>query len=311
MNGREIAWMRGADQLAGERFRNFQVGLADFNARGLEPGLPHPQWRARIAVQSKASAAECEYIEAVRREVGDLIRDVPDDADGFVAWFESLETVGPGQGDPLVPWLAKSATMEEMRWFLLQEVAGEAGFEDLLALTQVKFSETAKLEMARNYWDEMGRGNPKGMHGPMLARLAAHLEIKPSTDVVIPEALALGNAMLAMARHRQYAYHSVGALGVIEMTAPSRAGHVNQGLKRLGIASSKRHYFALHSILDVKHSQAWNAEVLRPLVAEDPRRARPIAEGAVIRLWHGARCFDAYRRELGVGAQPTALAAAE
>ena len=49
-------------------------------------------------------------------------------------------------------------------------------------------------------------------------------------------------------------------------------------------------------MLDVKHSEAWNREVLRPLVAEDPRRARAIGEGAVMRLWHGARCFERYRR---------------
>jgi len=37
---------------------------------------------------------------------------------------------------------------------------------------------------------------------------------------------------------------------------------------------------------------------LRPLVAEDPRRARPIAEGALLRLRCGQRCFERYRREL-------------
>jgi hypothetical protein len=53
-----------------------------------------------------------------------------------------------------------------MLWFLTQEVAGEAGFDDLLALTQVKMPITAKLEMARNYWDEMGRGRETAMHWP-------------------------------------------------------------------------------------------------------------------------------------------------
>ena len=51
--------------------------------------------------------------------------------------------------------------MDQMRWFLTQEVAGEAGFDDLAALTQVKMPQQAKLEIARNYWDEMGRGNPE------------------------------------------------------------------------------------------------------------------------------------------------------
>ena len=53
----------------------------------------------------------------------------PTDADSFVAWFEALEQDGPGQNDPLFPWLAETASMDQMRWFLTQEVAGEAGFE--------------------------------------------------------------------------------------------------------------------------------------------------------------------------------------
>ena len=189
-----------------------------------------------------------------------------------------------------------------MQWFLLQEVAGEAGFDDLLAVTQVKMSEQAKLEMARNYWDEMGRGAAKGMHGPMLSRLAAYFEVDPTPASVIPESLALGNCMIAMAGSRRYAYHSIGALGVIEMTAPGRAKQVDLGLRRLRVPAKQRHYFALHAVLDVKHSASWNSEVLRPLVAEDPRRAQAIAEGALMRLWHGGRCFDRYRDHFGLDA---------
>jgi hypothetical protein len=167
----------------------------------------------------------------------------------------------------------------------------------------------AKLEMARNFWDEMGRGSGKGMHGPMLERLANHFTLAPTPDTVVPEALALGNTMIALARHRRYAFHSVGALGVIEMTAPTRAGYVDQGLRRLGVPAKKRHYFAVHAVLDVKHSEAWNREALRPLAEEDPRRARAIAEGALIRLWHGARTFECYRREFGLAAPSHSRAA--
>jgi hypothetical protein len=63
---------------------------------------------------------------------------------------------------------------------LLQEVAGEAGFEDLLG--QIKVSTQVKLEMAGNFWDEMDRGSGKGTHGPMLARLADHFDISPTPD---------------------------------------------------------------------------------------------------------------------------------
>ena len=101
--------------------------------------------------------------------------------------------------------------------------------------------------------------------------------------------------MLALARSRRYCFQSIGALGVIEMTAPTRACFVDAGLKRLRIPSKKRLYFTLHAVLDIKHSECWNREVLRSLVEMEPRCAQAIGEGAIIRLWHGGRCFDRYR----------------
>ena len=104
--------------------------------------------------------------------------------------------------------------------------------------------------------------------------------------------------MTAMATRRDYAWHALGALGVIELTAPGRSAAVAKGLKRLGVSGKDRLYFDLHSTLDVKHSAAWNAEAIVPAVEEDPARAWAIAEGALIRLNCGARCFARYRREL-------------
>ncbi|MEA2904966.1 MAG: hypothetical protein QOI12_2353 [Alphaproteobacteria bacterium] len=295
-----LGWTRYASELIGPRFAQFQTALTRYNAARFQPGLPEDTPPDQLLHECRVAQAEITFIECVRKAIAPHTASIPSEAGGFMDWFERLKETGPGQGDRLFPWLAREATLEQMTWFLWQEVAGEAGFEDLLALTQVKVSVQAKLEMARNFWDEMGRGSGKGMHGPMLARLADHFQISPTPETVIPESLALGNTMIALASHRRYAFHSVGALGVIEMTAPTRAGYVNEGLRRLGVPASKRHYFAVHAVLDVKHSQAWNREVLRPLVEEDPRRARAIGEGAVMRLWHGARTFERYRREFNI-----------
>jgi hypothetical protein len=296
-----IDWTKWAEQLTGERFAQFQTELTKYNAQRFHPALPEDMPDDQIDQASRIAAAEIAFIESLRETIEPLTRSIPADLEGFVSWFEKLKHTGPGQGDPLFPWLADKASLEQMRWFLLQEVAGEAGFEDLLAMTQIKIPVQAKLEMARNFWDEMGRGAAKGMHGPMLARLADHFELSPTPEAVIPESLALGNTMIALAVHRRYAFHSVGALGVIEMTAPTRAAYVNKGLRRLGVPTKSRHYFAIHAILDVKHSEAWNREVLRPLVAEDPRRTRAIGEGAIMRLWHGARTYERYRHTFGLG----------
>ena len=303
MTTQDLSWTAGAAALQGPAFTRFQTELAKYNRGQLEPRFPDETWREEIDDYARVTRAEGEYVEAVRQAISPLVTNIPNDVGGFIEWFEELKHTGPGQCDPLFPWLAEASTREHMLWFLTQELAGEAGFDDLLAMTQVKMPVTAKLEMARNYWDEMGRGRDSAMHGPLLERLAGYLDIDAQPDRVVPESLALGNAMLALARSRRYCFQSIGALGVIEMTAPTRAGFVDQGLKRLRIPTKKRLYFTLHAVLDIKHSECWNREVLRSLVAEDPRRAAAIGEGAVLRLWHGARCFDRYRQHFGLDTQ--------
>ncbi len=277
---------------------SFQQGLAYWNHERLAPGFPSKDWQKVLERDLTMLRLEGGFMEALRAEVSEQAAAAPTTPDDFIAWFEALKKTGPGQGDPLFPWIAEQASLEDMRWFLRQEAAGEAGFDDLVAMTQVKLPAGPKLELARNYWDEMGRGNPKGMHGPMLEVLVDSLNLNPSIETTVWESLAVANAMTAMASTRRYAWHSVGALGAIELTAPDRSACTAAGLERLGLSHRERRYFELHAVLDVKHSQAWNHEALRPLVAEDPRRAVAIAEGALIRLNCGKRCFERYRAEL-------------
>ena len=283
-----------------DKDRDLQFQLNRLNALRLTPGLPSSNWPDDICEMANLAIAEGQFLEESRKAVAARAAQAPTDPASFIEWFEQLKEDGPGQKDPLFPWLAEKCSMEQMKCFLTQEVAGEAGFEDLTALTQLKLPARPKLELARNYWDEMGRGNPKAMHGPLLSALARYLELNPSPETTVTEALALANTMAGLAANRRYAYHSIGALGVIEMTAPGRSAATSAGLKRLGVTAGNRHYFALHAVLDVKHSMAWNSEAILPLVADNPSVATAIAEGALMRLECGARCFERYRDELGV-----------
>lgn len=274
----------------------FHNRLAASHHARLAPHAVDTDWERYLAEELACRRAEHDFVEGERAAVASLLRDVPTTPAAFLEWFAELEQNGPGQGDDLFPWLAETASYGQMCWFLQQEMAGEAGFDDLVALSQLKLPARPKLEMARNYWDEMGQGTEGGMHGPMLARLGAAL---PASDVrPVWETLALGNLMVALATNRCYAYQSIGALGVIELTAPGRATLVNAGLKRLHFEGAVRRYYALHATLDVRHSQTWNREVLAPLVAENPAVASRIAEGALLRLRAGSHCFDRYRAEL-------------
>ena len=160
---------------------------------------------------------EEQFIAGERAAVQSLLDDVPVDPDDFVAWFEGLRDRGPGQNDPLFPWLAEAASLQDLRWFLGQEVAGEAGFDDLLALTQIKMPVAIKLEMARNFWDEMGQGHAAGMHGPLLDYLARELSVHVPVDEIVAPALSLANLMVGLAWNRHYAFQALGALGAIEL----------------------------------------------------------------------------------------------
>lgn len=280
--------------------RDLHLGLATLNRVRLTPCLPEDN---DISGPEPGSLLtdEARFLHAMRARVAPAAALAPMDPVAFVAWFEELERTGPGQGDALFPWLAQEAPREAMCWFLEQEAAGEAGFEDLTALVQVRMPTRPKLELARNYWDEMGHGREPGMHGPMLAHLVHALGLEPRPDRTVWQSLALANTMAGLAFHRYLAFHAIGALGVIELTAPGRAAMVAAGLKRLGVGPDDRHYFDLHAVLDIRHSATWNAEIIGPLVAEDSRRAVAIAEGALMRLECGAACFRRYRDHFGLG----------
>jgi hypothetical protein len=282
----------------------FHQALARFNHDRFSAARPGAGWREEIARDTAFRLAEGEWVESERVALAAALAEVPADPERFVAWFEALNDTGPGQGDPLFDFLATRAERDEMRWFVEQEMAGEAGFDDLVALTQVKLPVQAKLELARNYWDEMGRGNAAGMHGPMLERIGAALGARGCIDTTVWESLALANMMLALAGSRRYAFQSIGALGVIEMTAPGRVVCVDRGLARLGVAARARQYYKIHATLDRKHSASWNREIIASLVRADPATAPAIAEGALLRLTCGARSYERYRRELGVAGKP-------
>jgi len=274
--------------------------LAHWNHRRLAPAAPHAQWEEDLEEEHRMRRLEGAWVEQLRQAVLAEAARAPADVEGFTDWFRALKETGPGQGDALFAWLAEEADVEQMRWFLTQEAAGEAGFDDLVALAQVKLPTPAKLELARNYWDEMGRGHEGGMHGPMLDGVVRELALKPAIDETVWPSLALANTLTAFSTTRRYAWHAVGALGVVELTAPTRVSKVAAGLKRLGCPPIARKYFDLHAALDIRHADDWIANCLRPLVSENPGVARYLAEGALIRLTRGLACFEVYRAHFGL-----------
>src|SRR3981189_157876 len=79
--------------------------LAYFNRRRLAPALPRADWSEARREDESPVLLEANFIEHDRRAVAAAACVGPPEADAFVKWFERLTETGPGQGDPLFPWL--------------------------------------------------------------------------------------------------------------------------------------------------------------------------------------------------------------
>ncbi|MGE0830851.1 MAG: iron-containing redox enzyme family protein, partial [Hyphomonadaceae bacterium] len=106
-----------------QRARKRQALLAHWNRRRLAMQTPIGDWRERLEDDYAMCVSESAFIEAARLGQARRAAAAPRSPTAFVAWFEALKENGPGQNDPLFPWLAAKAGLEDMRWFIEQEVA--------------------------------------------------------------------------------------------------------------------------------------------------------------------------------------------
>jgi hypothetical protein len=236
--------------------------LARLDRLRLSPALADDDWEMALENEYALRAREIEFIERERAHVAPTARETPTTTSEFRCWFSKLGARDP---DPLFAWLAERASLAQLQWFLRQELAGESGFVDLVALIQLHMPVRAKLELARNYWDGVGRGASCAMHDPVRDRLANVLGGTPAP--LLWEALAVGNLVAGLAANRRYAYHAVGALGMALLTDPTEILQVDAGLERCGVAARAREYCSLHAGLGVEHARTWSSEVIEPMIA--------------------------------------------
>jgi hypothetical protein len=212
-----------------------------------------------------------------------------------IAWDTPLGSVPPTPDDTvaairrlartdLVPavydWLAEEADPGEIRRFLALEGGPDGGFDDLVALCQIGLRGEPKLELARNYWDEMGRGTLGAVHTELHALLVRAMELEAVAPEDQPtEALCRGLLNPVLATNRLHQPELVGALGLIELQAGPRCRRVVQALERIGADPGSFPFYVEHAETDPLHGKAWLDGVVRPL-ADDPWWAEGMVRGA-------------------------------
>ena len=196
-------------------------------------------------------------------------------------------------------WLADEATWPKVVNFLALEGGPDGGFDDLIALCQVRLAGSAKLELAQNFWDEMGDGNPDGVHTTLHRRLVAAIDMpsvpRAEQPVEALERVAL-NGLLATNRWLQP--EMLGALGLLELLAGPRCRLVLQGFDRLGAPAAAYPFYAEQAEVDPRHGRDWVDKAIMPTVAAYPPWGPRIVRGAWWRSQLNLAFLEAVRIDL-------------
>jgi hypothetical protein len=196
-------------------------------------------------------------------------------------------------------WLADTADWPQLVEFLALEGGPDGGFDDLVAACQVGLRGSAKLELAQNYWDEMGGGDPDAVHTVLHERLVAAIGMPRLPREQLPvealERAALGGLL---ATNRWLQPEMLGALGLLELQAGPRCRMVLRAFDRLGAPEDAYPFYVEHAEVDPRHGKDWVEKAIAPLVAEHPGWGPRIVKGAWWRSSVNLAFFDALHSSL-------------
>ena len=227
---------------------------------------------------------------------GRLERDVLDSlSDGMNGADDPVGAIRAIARDGLVPevyeWLAEECSWGELVDFLTLEGGPDAGFDDLVAACQIGLRGEPKLELARNYWDEMGRGEADEVHTELHHRLSEAIAMPRIPRHEQPTS-GLRRTVLGsiLATNRALQPEMVGALGLLELQAGPRCRKVVRSLERLEAPEGAFPFYVEHATVDPHHGKAWLDHVVAPL-GDDPWWAEGMVRGAHWRAQVNAAFF--------------------
>ena len=268
-----------APAIARDRYTTL-LHIYDLHTAPLERVGAAARWQHHPAVAALKQACESEWLaELAQLSVpGGLAGADPVDAMRAVAARDRLPRV--------YKWLARDASWPEVVHFLALEGGPDAGFDDLVASCQIGLSGPAKMELATNYWDEMGDGSPDDVHTALHDRLVAAIDMPTIPLVEQPESALARTAFGGLlATNRWLQPEMLGALGLIELQAGPRCRLVLQAFERCGAPAAAYPFYEVHAEVDPRHGKDWLDNAIEPTVRTHPEWGERIVRGA---LWRSA-----------------------
>jgi hypothetical protein len=225
-----------------------------------------------------------------------LVTGWPTDGREFVRWLKAIIVNHPASRHRLYQnFLKDDATVDDFRFFMAQETNLDPRFDDILALMQVGTDGAEKMEIAGNYWDEMGNGTSGDVHTAMFAETLTAIGVDQDYVAanLLSEARISGNLSAALSLSRRHYYKAVGFFAVTEYLVPRRFKCLTEGWRRNSLPEPGIRYHDLHIGIDAVHASGWFKNVVAPIVEKNPETGREIANGAMMRLSSSLRYMDA------------------
>ncbi|MNJ20377.1 hypothetical protein D3C77_147100 [compost metagenome] len=267
--------------------RDVQQQLSDY----YRISLGDPECLVKKLQGSRLSRNTIEHLESNwLREEESLVghKKLPTTKDGFLTWYLMFEKKMNNDINFFIDYLRRRASVEQVAYYICMEEMVDGSFDDLMAVVQLGMPIECKMVAGENYWDEMGNGDFAAVHTTMFRTSSKYMRDLLSAagirvDSPPQECLMNGNILLMWAVRREYNIRLIGAMGLVEGSAPVRFSATTAAMERLNLPKEVIAYHKAHISIDTRHSTAWYETVLEHYSGCGKEVVRELSLGVMIR----------------------------
>lgn len=260
---------------------DLQLGLYacyELHYRGFDEVDPRWEWRPDLL--AVRAALEAPFEAAVR----DLVP-APAPVDAADTDVALREIADPGDGPSLSRHLAREATLDQFREFLVHRSAYQLKEADPHSWALPRLWGPPKAAMVEIQADEYGGGLPDRIHAELFAHTLRAFGLDATygahLDVIGARTLATVNLMSLFGLHRRLRGALVGHLAVFEMTSSVPNGRYAAGARRLGFTTPEATgFFDEHVTADAVHESIAAVDLAGGLARQQPGLRADILWGA-------------------------------
>ena len=227
--------------------------------------------------------------------------ELPEEPAAFAKWLKQYCQQHEILNHPLFNYLLEEGRFDDFKQYVGILGPLEVPQTELYARATVGLpDESVRIEISKNYWDEMGLGDPDGCHSAWAIRFANALDIYDDTTPWSEQFMSIPVDVIerfvvsqAVSARRKNWLKVIGHLGATELFDPVLNVTIVKIGRRFDLSDFVLEYFINHIKLDAIHGADWLKKVVVPICEELPEARFEIARGAELNLRSAQYAYDA------------------